>query len=196
MEKLKCVLVLLALCGAGPAEAQEDQWHLLVEPQFMRYDAAWPVPGSDRTVLVPARFINGEVLPLRRDEILKLGVNRNKILASAPKAAEEVLATLTPRYVRDGNQVIQFAVLESDSPLTASAVLAPSFGRQFAETLGPDVLVSIPNRHRIFVFSRLSPAYRRMADLVVSEYQSAANPVSREVFEAGRGKLAAIGRYQ
>ena len=85
---------------------------------------AWPIPGSDRTVLVPARFINGEVQPLRRDEILKLGVNRRMILASAPKAAEEVLATLTLRYVRDRNQVIQFAVLESDSPLTASAVLA------------------------------------------------------------------------
>ncbi len=162
----------------------------------MRYESGWPIVGAERTVLVPARFVNGEILPLRRDEVTTLGATRDKILASAPKAASEVLAALKPRFIRDENNVIQCAVLESDSPLTASAVLAPEFATLFSDTIGPDLLVAIPNRFRIFVFPKASPAYQRFSEIVIAEYDSSPYPVSKELFSVRKGKLIAMGSYR
>jgi hypothetical protein len=195
MRKLKYAVSFLVVAIAVRSLADET-WHLLIEPTFMRYESGWPIQGAQRTVLVPARYLNGELLPLQRDEVLSLGVTRDEILASAPKAASEVLAKLTPRFIRDENKVIQCAVLESESPLTASAVLAPEFAALFSETLGPDVLVAIPNRFRIFVFPKGTPAYQRFSDLVIAEYDSSAYPVSKELFSVRKGKLIAVGSYR
>ena len=92
MRKLKYAVSFLILTMAGRCLADET-WHLLIEPTFMRYESSVAHPRrARRTVLVPARYVNGEVLPLRRDEILRLGVTRDEILASSSKAASEVLA--------------------------------------------------------------------------------------------------------
>jgi hypothetical protein len=195
MRKLKCALSFLIVATVARSAAEET-WHLLIEPTFMHYEASWPIDGAERTVLVPARYVNGEVLPSKSDDILTLGATRDTILASAPKAASEVLATLTPRFIRDEKKVIQCAVLESASPLTASAVLAPEFGTLFRETLGPDILVAIPNRFRIFVFPRGTPAFQRFSEIVIAEYDSSSYPVSKELFTLRKGKLTAVGSYR
>ena len=195
MEKLKYAIGFLTAMIAARAPAEET-WHLLIEPTFMRYETGWPIVGAERTVLVPARFVDGEILPLRRVEVESLGASRDKILASAPKAASAVLAGLKPRFIRDENNVIQCAVLESDSPLTASAVLAPEFSSLFNETIGPDLLIAIPNRFRIFVFPKGSPAYQRFSEIVIAEYDSSPYPVSKELFSLRKGKLVAIGSYR
>jgi len=178
------------------AATAEEPWRLLVEPSFMHYEAAWPIVGAERTVLVPAKYIDGEIVPLKRDVVLSDGVTRKEILAQASTAAAEELSKLKPEYVRDGNKVIQYAILQSDSPLTASTVLAPDFAKLFTETLGPDILIAIPNRNRIFVFPRLSSTYQAMTDIVIAEYLSSSTPVSRELFILRKGELSAIGRYQ
>ncbi|HEU4679262.1 MAG TPA: hypothetical protein VFS35_07060, partial [Terrimicrobiaceae bacterium] len=195
MRKLKYAVSLLLLTLAGSCLADQT-WHLLIEPTFMRYESAWPIPGAQRTVLVPARYVDGEVLPLQRDEALRLGVTRDEILASASKAASEVLAGLKPRFIRDDNNVIQCAILESESALTASAVLAPEFAELFRETIGPEILVAIPNRFRVFVFPKDSPAYQALSDYVIAEYDSSPYPVSKELFSIRKGKLIAVGSYQ
>ena len=195
MRKLKCALSFLIVATVARS-AGDETWHLLIEPTFMHYEATWPIDRAERTVLVPARYVNGEVLPLKSDDILTLGATRDKILASAPKAASEVLATLTPRFIRDEKNVIQCAVLESASPLTASAVLAPEFASLFRETLGPDVLVAIPNRFRIFVFPRGTPAFQHFSEIVIAEYDSSSYPVSKELFTLRKGKLTAVGSYR
>jgi hypothetical protein len=195
MRKLKCALSFLIVAIVARSAAEET-WHLLIEPTFMHYEASWPIDGAERTVLVPARYVNGEVLPLKSNDILTLGATRDTILASAPKAASEVLATLTPRFIRDENKVIQCAVLESASPLTASAVLAPEFGTLFRETLGPEILVAVPNRFRIFVFPQGTPAFQRFSEIVIAEYDSSSYPVSKELFTLRKGKLTAVGSYR
>src|SRR5262245_35403762 len=98
MRKLKCALSFLILATVARSAADEA-WHLLIEPTFMHYETTWPIDRAERTVLVPARYVNGEILPLKSDDIVTLGATRDKILASAPKAASEVLATLTPRFI-------------------------------------------------------------------------------------------------
>jgi hypothetical protein len=193
MRKLNCALLIIALGLPLSLPAAEDVWHLLVEPSFMPHEAAWPIPGTKTSVLVPSRLEEGEVLPLQRDEVVPRQVTRAGILASARSSASEVLKRLTPRYVRDSNQVIQYAVLESNDPLMTSAVLAPEFSGRFAETLGPEIVVAIPNHSRIFVFPRLSLAHQNFSDLIFVEYQSTPYPVSRDLFALRNGKLIAIG---
>ncbi|MEI6337389.1 MAG: hypothetical protein WCQ57_02250 [Verrucomicrobiota bacterium] len=193
MRKLQCALLGIFSAALASASAAEDAWHLLIEPTFMNYEAAWPIANAKSTVLVPARVVDGEVRPLLRSEILELKVNRKKILATAPGAASAVLATLKPRYVRDANKVIQYAVLESDSPLTASAVLAPEFAGLFTETLGPELIVAIPNRFRIFIFPRATFASLNISDLIFKEYHATNWPVTREIFALRKGKLITIG---
>jgi hypothetical protein len=195
LRKLKYAIGFLLALLAARSHAEET-WHLLVEPTFMRYESGWPIVGAQRTVLVPARFVDGQLLPLRRDEVTTLGATREKILESAPQAASEVLAGLKPRFIRDENNVIQCAVLESDSPLTASAVLAPEFASLFSDSIGPDILVAIPNRFRIFVFPKISAAHQRFSEIVIAEYDSSAYPVSKELFSVRKGKIIAVGSYR
>lgn len=196
MGKLKSLVVFLCLAASAGVHAGETEWHLLVEPSFMHNDSSWPIVGSETAVLVPARYENGEVLPLQRDEVLKFSVTRKQIVESAPKAAARVLETLKPEYVRDANQVILYAILKSDSPLTASAVLAPKFTSMFSETLGPDIFFCIPNRYTIIAFPRESADTLNLSDILFAEYQSSPYPVSREIFAIREGKLIAIGRYR
>jgi hypothetical protein len=195
LRKLKYAIgfLMAALAVRSPAE---ETWHLLVEPTFMHYESSWSIAGAQRTVLVPARFANGQLFPLRRDEVTALGATREKMLESAAEAASQVLAGLKPRFIRDENNVIQCAVLESESPLTASAVLAPEFASLFSDSLGPDILVAIPNRFRIFVFPKDSPAYRRFSEIVIAEYDSSTYPVSKELFSVRKGKIVAVGSYR
>lgn len=206
MRKLKHALLLLVLgIGLGPSSApsraegpppSDPVWHLLVEPSFMPHEAAWPISGTRTTVLVPTRLEGDNLLPLKRDEVIPLAATRDKILASARTSASEVLARLTPRYVRDQNQVIQYAVFESEDPLLTSAVLAPEFSEKFSETLGNTPVFAIPNHSRIYVFPRLALAHQNFSDLIFVEYQSSPYPVSRDLFLIRGGKLIAIGSTQ
>src|SRR5437879_980846 len=63
----KAPFVLLALLllfnGANAARAQsnEKQWHVLIEPKFMHPPVSYPIPGAERTVLVPGWVTDDEV---------------------------------------------------------------------------------------------------------------------------------------
>lgn len=169
---------------------------MLIEPNFERHDAEWPITGAERTVLVPARMVDGRPKPASRSEIKDGNVTRKDILQQAIPAASAVLKGLKPEYIRDDNGVIAYAVLQSESPLTASAVLAPEFPTMFDQKLGPDVLVAIPSRYMIYVFPKLSSVSQEMADTVILAYESSPYPVSRELFSFVAGRLVAVGRYR
>ena len=82
------------------------------------------------------------------------------------------------------------------NPLTASAVLAPGFAEAFAKTLGPDLLVAIPNRNQILVFSKQDQAFQMMGEFIISGYLSSTYPVSREIFSLENGCLRSLGVLQ
>lgn len=208
MKKLKYTVAFLLITNAL-ALAADDGWHLMVEPSFLRDPVSWPVArlvtspdgdssstGESSVVLVPARLVGTDVAPMTASEARQLRATQETVAAATIPAASKLLATLKPEYVRGANQVIQYAILQSESPFTASTVLAPEFVSKFAETLGPDFLIAIPNRNRLFIFPKLSPVYKSLADVVIGEYESSPNPVSKEVFQIKDGKLIAIGSYR
>ena len=188
-----CVSVLLLLAGSA---AQADQWILAVEPSFMDHKMRRPIEGSQRTTLAIARVVDGEIEPLTREQKKSVHMTFDQIRAEALKTASSTLARMKPEFLRDKNGVIRHAAIESPDPLTASCVLAPEFGETFRSTLGPDLLVAIPTRNQILVFSKQDDAHLRLAETIIGNYLSSNQPVSREIFAWESGRLRSLGVLQ
>jgi len=188
-----CVSVLLLLAGSA---AQADQWILAVEPSFMDYKMRRPIEGSQRTTLAIARVVDGEIEPLTREQKKSVHMTFDQIRAEALKTASSTLSRMKPEFMRDKNGVIRHAAIESPDPLTASCVLAPEFGETFRSTLGPDLLVAIPTRNQILVFSKQDDTHLRLAETIIGNYLSSNQPVSREIFAWESGRLRSLGVLQ
>ena len=189
------MLCVFLLASAAQALA-DSRWVLMVEPSFMDYKMRRPIAGSNRTILAIVRVVDGEIQPLTREEKKSVNMTFEQIEADAQKTASAVLSHLTPRFARDKKNVIQYAVLESDNPLTASCVLAPDFASKFASTLGPDLLVAMPNRYKVLVFCRQDIQFQRHFEDIVAGYLDSTYPVSREIFALEKGRLRSLGPIQ
>jgi len=195
LGKLKWAICIFLFVGAGFASA-ETRWAWMVEPSFMDYKVRRKIDGSERTILALVRIKDGEIYGVEGGHDRVLNIAMKTIGPEAAQTAEAVLASIRPQFVRDKNGVIQFAVLESEGPLTASCVLAPGFAEKFADTLGPDLLVALPNRNQLLVFSRQDQAFAKMSESIISGYLGSNYPVSREIFSLERGKLRSLGVLQ
>jgi hypothetical protein len=185
-----CGLILFfAFC---PNHLRAD-WYLLPEPKFMAHDIVWPIAGSTQTVLLPVRIPGSEPEALTLTQTKNPALSRSQILNDAQKNASSFFATLTPTLVRDDRGVIRYAVLESTDPRLATCVLAPEFTEQFLETIGPDALIAIPNRNRIYIFPRSDVPGAELSERIFIDYRSSNHPISREVFETKEGTLRAVG---
>ena len=193
--KLKWAICVFLLFGAGFASA-ETLWAWMVEPSFMDYKVRRKIDGSERTILALVRVKDGEIFGAEGGHERVMNIAMKKIDPEAAQTAAGVLSSIKPQFVRDKNGVIQYAVLESRNPLTASCVLAPGFAEKFASTLGPDLLVALPNRNQLIVFSRQDQAFARMSEYIISGYLGSNYPVSREVFALESGKLRSLGILQ
>lgn len=152
-----------------------------------------PIQDSQRTVLAIARIVNGEIQPLTRAEKKSVHMTYPMIQEQALQTASEVFKRMKPAFVRNKKQVIQYAAIESEDPLTASCVLAPEFAAAFEKTLGPDLLVAMPTRNQVLVFSRQDDVHLRMSEMIISAYLSSNHPVSREIFALEKGDLRSLG---
>jgi hypothetical protein len=189
-------LLALAARGAGLLP-EESAWRVWLEPRFTRAAASGPVPGAQRTDF--AGGIAGEEGPVvfSRSQWDSLGIAWDDFFTKARANAAPELAALKPKFVRDRRtKVIAYATLASEQPIMASAVLAPKFLALFADTLGPKVLVAVPNRHTAFVFPRLASNYQDFASTVIEAYRATTYPVSLEVLEFGPEGIRAVGVYE
>jgi hypothetical protein len=184
----------LAAQEATPAPAPTS-WHLLVEPAFMRPDYPFPIEGTKATVITPGLIRDGEVRYLTKADVERLKLDLASVRRVARAAASSELARLTPEYVRDGKSVILYARLTSDAPIVAGTLLAPEFAAKFADTLGPDLLVAIPNRYRAYVYPALASKPEDTAELVQRDYELSPYPVSREIFQVTPRGLKVVGLF-
>lgn len=189
-------LIVSGILGTVSALADEtcDSWHLLPEPKFMAPEISWPVAGSRATVLVPVR--GSESAPLSLEGTADPALTISEIQQEAAKSATQLLDSLPVEYVRNARGVILYAVITSQDPLTATCVLAPDFAERFLETIGPDVLVAIPNRFTIYIFPRSATPVEELSERVFVDYRATNYPISREIFEPRRGKLRAVGELR
>jgi hypothetical protein len=176
--------------------AEAQTWALSIEPSFCAAKIRLPIDGSSRTILVPSSLVDGQIEPFTIDQKKSLDISLGEIRTEALKTASAVFSDIRPKFIRDKKEVIQYAVLESSHPLTASCVLAPEFASKFRDTLGPNLLVAMPNRNLVLVFSRQDTTHLKLAEFIINAYQQAVWPVSREVFALENGTLRSLGVLQ
>ncbi len=179
------------------AEAvDEEEWRIFLEPKFMHAQVGAQIAEARQTEIVAGRRAADALAPMARSEFDALKLEWRDFVERTQAGAEADLAKLKPQYVRDRKGVIEYAVLESGEPLAASAVLAPSFLGRFAETLGPKILVVVPNQFTAYVFPALASNYQRYAHLVVPAFRSTAHSVSLEVVEISPEGMRAVGVFK
>lgn len=192
-KKTPSALCLAAALALAVPVLAEDTWVLAPEPSFMDHKMRRPIDDSPRTILAIARLVDGDIDPLTREQKKSVHKTFDQIRAEALKTASATLARMTPEFFRDKNGVIRHAAIESPDPLTASCVLAPEFGETFRDTLGPDLLVAIPTRNQVLVFSKQDDAHLRLAETIIGNYLGSNYPVSREIFAWENGRLRSLG---
>ncbi len=189
---MSCLALLLSLSWAHGQDAAS--WHVLIEPAFMSPPVTHPISGAKKTVLAAGyEEADGSLTYFSEDKFDALKVSWDDFAKRA--AQNKTTHKLATKFVRDSKDVIQYAVLASDNPLTATAVLSPDFGKKLADIFGDRPLVVVPNRYTVFVFPRLASEYQEYAPMVQEAFHATPYPVSLEVFEADDDGLKAIGAY-
>jgi hypothetical protein len=190
-------LVLCWLPAVSPAaETAPAGWRVWLESRSLRAPVSGAIDGAQHTQWVGGVRDGGWDEWLSKSQWAGLATSWEAFFQQARANADADLAELTPRYVRDRNQVIEYAVLSSDRPVVASAVSSAKFHTLFESTLGEKVLVVVPNRFTAFVFPRLASNYPLYARLVFDAFESTAFKGSLEVFEVGAAGWRAVGIYE
>ena len=184
-------MTLLTSHAADPAT-----WRVWLEPKFMRAPVSTPVAQSERTEIASGVLRDEELQTLSKAEWEGLGVTWVEFNQRAQMNATADLAELKPEYIRNRRKVIEYAVLRSERPIVATAVLAPRFLQLFQDTLGPKVLVAIPNRYTAYVFPALASNYPDYAPMIFRDYRGTPFPVSVEVFEFSPEGIKTVGAYE
>jgi hypothetical protein len=181
---------------AAHARAQQDQksWHVLIEPSFMHPEVSFPIAGAKRTLLVPGYLSDGEPQYFRKKEWDALGLTWDAFRAQAARNA--TVKTFHADLVRDVHQVVEYAAITSEDPLTATMIFSPDFLKRFKSIFGPTILVALPNRFTVYVFPGLASEYQEYSPMIIRAYQDSAYPVSLEVFEVSSGGIRAIGAFE
>lgn len=186
----------LLVLRAGHAFGQQDQksWHVLIEPTFMDPEVSFPISGARNTVLVPGYMDDGDPTYFSKKDWVTLGLTWDSFRAKAAGNATE--KKFRAALVRDPNQVVEYAAITSDDPLTATMILSPDFLKKFKDVFGPTILVAIPNRFTVYVFPGQASEYKAFAPMVLQAYQDSAYPVSLEVFEISEDGMRAVGAFE
>ncbi|HEY5791770.1 MAG TPA: hypothetical protein VIS74_00635 [Chthoniobacterales bacterium] len=188
----RLLAIFQLLVGPGLALAQPS-YSLLPEARAMRPPVMQSIPGSERAVLAAVKLENGEVAYLSKEELAQLEAAPPNFETQARETAAKLLETLEPRLIRSKSKVLECAVYESDSPLTAAVILAPNFLQKFENLFGPEMLVAIPSRYEVYIFPKIANRIPNYTPDILSDYRAAAYPVSPEIFEIGPKGIRAVG---
>ncbi|MDP9292550.1 MAG: hypothetical protein M3O82_09330 [Verrucomicrobiota bacterium] len=192
-------LFVAGFAAAAPvarADTLDQSLLVLIEPSFFRPQVSFPIPGAERTCYVPASRVGDELVYFSKKEFTNLNLTWPHIFELGRKAAETELEKCKPVFSRNKREVIEYALVRSERQLAGTLVLAPKFLKLFEDTLGPKVLVAIPNRYSLYVFPALASNYRQFGPMIIDAYKSSAYPVSLEVFEISENGMRATGTFE
>lgn len=151
------------------------------------------LPGAKKTFLFPARVGRlGEITPLNGSPGIR-STSWDPFLKGARERSGLLLATLDPELIRDSRGVIQMAVIHTEDPMTASCILASGFLPRFSALFGPELIIAIPARNKIYVFPKLANRITDTSQTIRDDYLISPMPVSTELFELSKKGIRAIG---
>jgi hypothetical protein len=199
MKNFSFLSVLCVLC-ASPSGGEEPAKKpaplaACIEPAVMRTEAAQLLPGSRTTVVVPAWEDDLGLSRLTKEEFAATGLKWEQFLTEASTTAAALLKTLTPEIERDKKGAARYAVLRSESHLTASIILCPEFFTKFRETFGDRLVVLVPDRFTVYVFPRGFNDFQELGPEILDEFEDSIWPCSEEAFEITSDGLKCLGAF-
>jgi hypothetical protein len=187
LETAFCCLTLVLWLSLGSWASGEPV--MILEPHFYRTPVSLPIAGTSRTVIAfYDEATDGSVTAISTASLAEHPVADLQRLAL--DHARSLLSHVTWKISRDKHGVAVDVRIESNDPSLSSLVLLPGFFDRFADILGKDCLVSIPNRQVIFLFPRLGNDVNDFAYALRSFYHNSPRPVSTELFEWKNGALS------
>ena len=184
---LLCVSLYLFLSVTTHAEPV-----IILDPYFYRTPISEAIDGSTKTVLGYYDETEGKVTPLPTPP--RQPISELHTLAVA--YAQVILKKTSLKLIRDRHGVIVAIRIEDQDPALSSIVLTPGFVDRFANLLGKDCLVAIPNRQTVFLFPRLGSNLEEFSVPLRGIYHNSVWPVSTELFEGRTGGLHAIRDFE
>ena len=163
---------------------ESAKYLLLIQPRNLSTGVFVLMPGARETTYTAA--YQGTIGPRNytRAEFRKAFPGGWKeFFERGKKVASDHLKTLKPKYIRNSKKVIEYAIIQSDHPLTATTVVVDEFRELFKETLGDQLLIVIPNRFTVYVFPKLASTIGDYQKRLMDLFRDAVYPASSEVFE-------------
>jgi hypothetical protein len=180
---------VLSVCLASLARAEPV---IIMDPYFYRTPVSETIDGSSKTILGYYDETDGKVTPLPNPP--RLAISELHTLAIA--YAQSILKQTSPKIIRDQHGVILAVRIEAHDPAFSSILLTPGFAERFANLLGKDCLVCVPNRDTMFLFPRLGENMEQFFIPLRSMYHNSVWPVSTELFEWRAGALHSIRDFE
>ncbi|MBX9742760.1 MAG: hypothetical protein K2W99_04395 [Chthoniobacterales bacterium] len=205
MKKNFFVFLLLLSGSFLSAESRNKEVRepvLLIEPAALHPPIADLIPGAKKTVITAGFLEKKESGTLATISFLEPSWKTTRVffmnpfLRQARNTLSKRLAGLHPQFLRDEHEVIQVAIIDNPSPITASTILAPDFAQQFIPIFGPVFLVALPTTHRIYIFSKLASPLASIGATIRDDYQLSLSPLTLEIFELGKGEIHAVGSLE
>lgn len=157
-----------------------------------------PLKQAESTVLAPAYLWKYGILrPFKRAEWEARGETWDTFFAAAVKRADALVDSLEPQFRRDARGVVDYALVESDSPWLSTVLLSKKLLPRFAREFGQRLHVIVADQKRFYVFpadgGKLDRFGESLADVFYDETLTK-NPVSLEVFLVDQVGFRAIGK--
>lgn len=176
--------------------SEEPSPGLLLGGSFEHPPVSRFLPGSKKTILFPATLDRDGVFHPLASSGSRLSPSWDNFLKESRESSALLLATLDPAMIRDSRGVIQMAVITTENPLTASCILLPGFLKRFSAIFGPELIVAIPTRNKIYVFPKLANQLGAMAGTIRDDYLISPQPISTELFMISGKGIQAVGNVE
>ena len=181
------LLAAASLVRAG--DGSDPGWRLTVIPSYERPAQHRNIPGSRTAIVAAARHRAYDEL-----EYATTKAAWQRAAALAREQGEAWLSAADVQIRRDRHRVIDRILITGRDPLLPALALSPAFYDRFEPLLGPGFHVIIPDRNTIALYPRAGGTMPPdEAAALLGLHRTAGYPVSREVFRASRGSLAADG---
>ena len=175
---------------------KKQKYVLLIEPRGMRSAVSMIIPGARNTVYSAGYEGSLGVSHYKAEEFRRIFKSDWKQFRErALKDSAKHLKRLKPVMVRNSDNIIEYGLIQSEDPLTASTILLPQFREKFKDVFGSELLVLVPNRSTILVFSDSDNNLNKYKETVIKMYKDSIYPVSREIFRLNGTGIRAIGDY-
>jgi hypothetical protein len=203
--RIASLVVCLAIDTSGAAaqespipESKEGDAGLVLMAKSANPEVFAPLKQAESTVLAPAYLWKYGILrPFKRQEWEARGETWDTFFAAAVKRADALVDTLQPQFRRDARGVVDYALVESQSPWLSTVLLSKKLLPRFAREFGQRIHVVVTDQKRFYVFpadgGKLDRFGESLSDVFYDETLTK-NPVTLEVFLVDQTGFRAIGK--